>query len=541
MIETKKYYFIATDQKSIKIYEKKTSKLYKELRGWIGTGLNGIIITMTFDEKTELLYCSPMYSTKEFNKNDTVVVFDIKSGKIIKTIKNKKARQTSKLSINKNGKYLLAINRSEDFNIINTETNETQTYHKFLPEIKLINGKIIKKDNDYITYILDNKNILRAYSLKEERLISEEPYSNQVQFEELNLSKKEAKALDKKLFNNQNTTLKKIFYEDKKLYLSYKKEVSLFDFNKLSFSPSIDKKIKFLDVNSSKIDIIYKKNNTSVSIYDKNKSKELSSLFFLNTKVIKHLVIKNKYIVIITSDPTINYIFNLNGKAIANLDSVNSVQSELLYYKDGYLFSMGKDKIIHIWNIDKLDNIDMSKDIYDKGVLKGLTQLSKGNPLDMLKETISFEFLKQQAQANNLSFIPTEKEIKSFFKMFLLKKISIQPLASLYIKNKEWIIFNKKGIFSSSINGKKLIKYHINQGLYKEARIIKNEQIFEKFYQPMSIKRIFLKEDIETNIDIRSVLLNLQAPSVEILKYNLIDEKNLKLTYRAQLSHQKNQ
>ncbi len=533
ILESNKYYFMVTDQKSIKVFNKQTLELLKELRGWVGSGLEGIVSSMAFDEKNELLYCTPLYSMVDFSKNGTIVIFDIHSGKIVKTLKNKKALKVTSLSLSKDGKYLLVINRAEDFNIINTKTNETQSYSRFLANTHLHIGTIVKKDDDYIAYIMDSNKILWGYSVKEERQISQEPFNNQIKFNVFNQATPQAQAAVKKLFASRQNNFTQIAYKDKKLYLSEhnSSNVRYFSFNTLKFQP-FKEKVNFTHKVSSKIEIKYANDYTTIEIYDKAFKKLLSSLDLLWTKPLRHLVIDDKYILVVTSDASQMLVFNLHGRVIANLSGTKALQVGLLHYKDGYLFSMGKDKVIHIWNLENLGQIDISKEVYDEEILKGFSSLAGGDPLEMLTETTDPKLLKQQAQQYKLSFIPTEKQLKFVMKTLFLKKEIIYPLASLYIKDNDWIISNKQGLFASSKNGKKLIKYTLNQGLYKESKIIENDQVFEKFYRPDLIRKILAKEKVDKQIDVRSIILNIKPPEVTIVDKVMKDKKNLELRYK---------
>lgn len=65
-VESQDSYFIATDQKTIRVYDKSDLKFIKELRGWIGSGLKGTIRAMAFDEDKQWLYFSQIISVTDF-------------------------------------------------------------------------------------------------------------------------------------------------------------------------------------------------------------------------------------------------------------------------------------------------------------------------------------------------------------------------------------------------------------------------------------------------------------------------------------------
>ena len=534
IIETTQYYFIATDQKSIYMYDKSNFELVKELRTWVGGGAKGIISTMAYDEGHQILYVTTLYSDVDFSKNDTILAIDVVNNSVLKTIKNKSAGKVTSLSISDDGKYLLAINLMERFNIINIETKETQTYSRFMPDSKLLTGIITKKGDDYIANVLDSNKILWQYSVKLERQISSEPFSNQVTFNAFDKSTLQAQQAVKKISVNHNNQFVKVAFNEDKLYLQEhnKALIRKFDINRLELL-SGNEKINFDQKVETKIEVKYKNNYTTLEVYNMETKKLLTTLEFLWQKAVRHLIINNKYILVVTKDLSQLLVFDLKGKAIASLSGVQSMQNNILHYKDGYLFSSGVDKGIHIWNLSSLDSIDPNtKDNFDSDIVKGLSHIAKGSPLEMLTEDLDQKLLEQQAKMHNMSYIPTEKQFKSFMRTLFLKKEIIEPLSSLYIKNDNWIVYNKQGLFASSDKGKKLIRYHLNQGLYKEARIIKNDQIFEKFYRPDLMRKILAKEKLNTDIDVRAIILNIRPPEVQIVQHLLKEKKNLELTYR---------
>ncbi len=533
-LESKNYYFIATDQKSINVYNKKNFKLIKILRGWSGPGTEGMISSMAFDEKKQWLYYTPLNSTTDFSKNSTINVFDIKSGKIVKTLKNPKSINTTFLSISDDGKYLISINRAEDFNIIDTSNNKIQAYSKFSSDSKLVKGKIVKKENDYIVYILDNKLYLWGYSINQSRQISKEVYNNQIVFNTFSKATKKIQEVAKKIFSGHRNNFEKLVFNNKKIHFIGKdKNTKIFDMEKLNFSTSKVKPNLPKQQANSTLQIKYKNNDTSIEIYNRSNNKLLSTIDLFSVKILRHQILDDKYILIVTSDLSVMYIFNLEGKPIANLSGFLSTQNDTLLYKEGYLFSSGWDNIIHIWNLEKLNSLNAKKDIYDESIIKGFRNMSKGNPLEMLTEEMDSDFLKNYARQQQLQFIPTEKQFKSAMKILFFKKEIIYPMTSLYMKDNEWIIYNKQGLFASSSNGKNLIKYQLNQGYTKEAKVIENDQLFDKFYRPDLIKKILAKEKVAEKIDIRAILLDIKPPKINIVSNTMQDEKNMELIYRV--------
>lgn len=525
VLESKEYYFVATGQKAIHMYDKKTLKLIKELRGWIGKGVEGVVLQMAYDEKNKLLYCAGIDSGVDLSKNNLIKVFDIETRKIVKIINNKGAYKNLYLNISDDGKYLVSNNNGPMLNIINTQNNEIQHYN-FSNIINFKQVNIIQKNDDYLINALGIDNNLYTFSLNKKRQISKKKFINQTKFKTFNGNHAQ------KILKNTKS-IENVFIYKNKLYIKSNTSNLLkeFDMQNLILLDT-NKKINFENDVTSNILLQYKNNNTTVEVSKDNKL--LSKIEFYHTPVLKHKILKNKYIILVTNDISAMYIFNIHGRAIAKLNGFQSIQTHMIY-KDGYLITFGSDNIIHLWNIDNLDKFNTSDEKYDKEIFNGFNELFGGNPVEMLTDSDANiqKVLNLQAKQKNSQYIPTAKQFKSFVKMFLSKKEEILPLASLYIKDNEWVIYNSKGYFTSSKNGKQLIKYHLNQGLKKEAKIIKNEQIFDKFYRPDLIKKSLAKEKIDFDLDIRSVLQNTKAPELSIIsKLFKKDNKNLDLIYK---------
>ena len=133
-----------------------------------------------------------------------------------------------------------------------------------------------------------------------------------------------------------------------------------------------------------------------------------------------------------------------------------------------------------------------------------------------------------------MSFTPTQDQIKNLFQFLVHKKEIIYPQLSLYIQNEnDWIIYTPEGLFTYGGNGKDLLKYHQNQGLYKEAKIIENDRLFEKFYRPDLIKKILAGEKVEIPMDVKSVILNIMPPELKILVNKMLNKKDIELAYQV--------
>lgn len=523
-IESEKYFFLSTDAKSIKIYDKESLQLVKELRAWIDYGIAGIFTSMAYDEKNELLYASTMDSDKDFSKNDTIKVFDTHSGKVVRTINNKKAMKNTYLTISDDGKYLVAINNELLLNIIDTKTNEIQHYN-LSSQGKFSKAEIEKKDNDYLIYLLSMDNQLYTFSLNEKRRIKKEEYIGQVTFKTFNFKHAEKIFVDVKPFD-----LKTVSLIDKTINIE-KLDNSFYSFDTKNFILNQGKISEVQPSQANKIKIVSKYDNRLLEVYDEN-NKLLSEISLLYLHALKYQVLDNKYILVVTSDITNILVFTLDGGPVANLQGFKALQTNISY-KDGLLTTFGADNVIHVFDLKDLDKYSKKEKKYNQEAMQNFLKLL-GLPADFLEkiDDDSIDYMIQTKQYN-FGFTPTVKQVKSNFDMFMFKKEDIKPLASLYIKNeKNWILYTPEGLFTYGGEGYKLLKYHQNQGLYKEAKIIENDQLFDKFYRPDLIKKILAGEKVDIPMDVKSVILNILPPELKILVNEMLSNKDIELTYQ---------
>lgn len=115
----------------------------------------------------------------------------------------------------------------------------------------------------------------------------------------------------------------------------------------------------------------------------------------------------------------------------------------------------------------------------------------------------------------------------------LSKKTALFPLASLYLKENDWLLYNHTGYFASSKDGINLIKYQQNQGYDKEARIIDNEQIFQKFYRPDIIQAKLQNISINLPLNVASVVQTIKPPHVEIIDTKESETNNKVIEYKV--------
>ncbi|QKJ26135.1 Sel1/tetratricopeptide repeat domain-containing protein [Aliarcobacter cibarius] len=528
-LETKKYFFFSVNDKSIKMYDKNNLSLLKEFRPWISSGLEGNPLQIVFDENKNILYFSTLNSTNDMSKNDLIHGIDIQSGKIIKTLKNIIAFKNIYLSISDDGKFIVAINNNNLINIINTENNEIQHYNLGDPII-LLAANIIKEKDDYVVNVVSTDKKLYKFSINLSRNILIEDFNFQTNFRSFNGTHAE-KIFENK--NNINIENAKINSKDN-LELKINNKFKEFDFKNLIFNEQ-DKSITSDDKSTSSLSINQKYDGKVIEFVNM-KTKNKKEYFLVgDTKLLNSYPIKDKYILLITSDITFMPILNDKGEIIANLQGFSAFPKDI-DIKNNKLVYTGLDNIIHIFNLDILSKLKYVKNEFDKEVLEGFSKQFGDDKDTIIENFLNFgeEDLENLRNTYNLSFTPTQDQIKNFFQLFMHKKEIIYPQLSLYIQNEnDWIIYTPEGLFTYGGNGKDLLKYHQNQGLYKEAKIIENDRLFEKFYRPDLIKKILAGEKVEIPMDVKSVILNIMPPELKILINKMINAKDIELTYQV--------
>lgn len=614
------YDFFATSNRDIIITDDYYNVI-QTLNGWIGNDYSeGITNAMTYDETNKLLYVTGINSKNDFNKNDIVKIFNITTGKIVKTLNNNNSFIPINISISKDGKYLLAVNNGgSNINIINTNNNDILNF-KTIKE-NYIHGVIKKEEDDYSIYVLDKENFINKFSIKKERLIDRKKFQGKVYFfEDRILENKRnnvSEIFDYKynllqtIMRNKEMNFKSILLsaDESKIIFSTNEKIEIYDLKKEKVIQTFNFKDEILDayldvfnnlyyttknnlysinlinnekhayykeenINSNKIielkidekvlDIGFENNkkisfdldkvslvknnlvnNTVlqkkdekitfsiidkklIEIYEKDKLISEINLFIDEIKNVE--ILNNKYVWV---DVGYSYlIFNMKGQMICQVNNLQSRQ-KLFFTNNNLLYTSGDDNVIHLWDLNKLDSIKINDEIFDQQMLKSFHEIYKVNPLEFFSE-VNINIIKAEIKNVKWNKKPTLEQYRKSMKTFLLKKEVIKPLASLYIKNeKDWIIYTPEGLFTYGGNGKDLLKYHQNQGLYKEAKIVENDRLFEKFYRPDLIKKILAGEKVEIPMDVKSVILNILPPELKILASKMINDKDIDLTYQV--------
>lgn len=528
ILNSENYYFLSTSDKSIKVINKKSLKVTQELRGYTANGADGLVTTMAFDEKNKLLYCAGINNTINYILNDIIKVYNVETGKIIKTILNKKSLKNTFLNISEDGEYLVAINNNNLINIININTNEIQNFH--LQNIgDFIFANIEKTSTDYLIHLVSKNYQHVTISHTQGKIISEEPFLNQIDIKSKTYISKSDGDKIMSAFKSF-IPIDKIGINDKELKIDLQ-NTGIFSFDMDSLNIMKSSSLDELKTETKNITVKYLDNGSTLEIFKDNKKIGLINVGTM--KINYHKIIDNKYIFVENSDSTTQCFFDLTGNPLLFLEGVLYSQKELIT-NNKFFVTYGEDNIIHIWDKKALLNSKYNKGIYDKNVLNMLSYLAGGDPTEMIQEKYSDEDLQNMQRSMRIDYKLSSEKLKAFFNFFMTQKDSIEPLASLYIKNeKDWIIYTPEGVFSYAGEGDKLLKYHQNQGLYKEAKIIENEKLFDKFYRPDLIKNILAGKQVEIPMDVKSVILNIKPPKLSIIGNKMVNQKDVSLTYKV--------
>ena len=85
--------------------------------------------------------------------------------------------------------------------------------------------------------------------------------------------------------------------------------------------------------------------------------------------------------------------------------------------------------------------------------------------------------------------------------LFTSNSVTLEPTVSLFVgfdKNSnppepsEWVAWTKSGHYASSLNGDRLIGFHVNRGSEKSARFYDSSRFYESLYKPELVKQAFL-------------------------------------------------
>lgn len=66
----------------------------------------------------------------------------------------------------------------------------------------------------------------------------------------------------------------------------------------------------------------------------------------------------------------------------------------------------------------------------------------------------------------------------------------VEPLVSLFMTDEDWVMWTPEGYYDASLQGDRLIGWHVNQGRDKPAKFYLAEQFRKEFYRPDIINRV---------------------------------------------------
>lgn len=99
---------------------------------------------------------------------------------------------------------------------------------------------------------------------------------------------------------------------------------------------------------------------------------------------------------------------------------------------------------------------------------------------------------------------------------------------------KRWVMWTPEGFFDASEGGARLVGYHLNQGIDKEAIFIPMDNLYDVFYRPDIVATKFKGEDITPLITLtaKEALKNPPPTAEFTTKQTITDKTSIKVCYR---------
>ena len=85
--------------------------------------------------------------------------------------------------------------------------------------------------------------------------------------------------------------------------------------------------------------------------------------------------------------------------------------------------------------------------------------------------------------------------------LFTSNSVTLEPTVSLFVSFEKgsnppeasgWVAWTKSGYYASSLNGDRLIGFHVNRGSEKSARFYDSSRFYESLYKPELVRQAFL-------------------------------------------------
>jgi len=605
----------ASDDKTIKVWDSKTGKEKKKFLGEISLGSNGKPFTMALNTKETYLAVGGYFYSN--NNQSNIRIYDYKTGKLVKVLKGH-TNVIDDLSFDKNGNYLVSSSRDTVTKIWNIKNNFQlidsiklkQINYGDLNDIFSVENKIIFHNNSYyivitgfdnkiILYDIYNKQIFKQYKLNynvehmdiSNNQIAVSGNSDQIHIFNYNLERIKTiynKTLPYGLSYNNNGTILTTgsidsglkVYDVHKNYSLIKKFKNQYSFNlpailddNTILSVGGDNfTINFWDISTGKL----KKKIEGVgdkiwTVGIKGNKIGFSNEWSGTKRKIKKIVNLENFTVINSNNTKFKKISSIKGyktltlnrknKSILNIKDYGKLTGKIIkdgtngqyhncygWYKE-LIISGGINGFLKVYNKQGQEVANLVG--HTGGILSIAVdgdRLISGSDDQTMKiwdlrdisntPIYNEKYINELMIKYNTSRQKIIEELKRLYWNGIYLQQNINPILNLFVsKDNEYVAWTNEGFFDASKNGAKYIGYHINQGQNKEAEFVTVDALYKTFYRPDLIQKALKGEDLSKyakNINIQKLLKDGLAPEVHILS-KTTNTKNQNMNLKVQV------